>query len=102
MRQMQGESESFIKLKQQVQDEKEDLEAKIKQLREEAAQTSKPISTVEGERKQLSVIIKKIEKKHVSSVNKLLERTSPAPLIRGLEALVALMRNQVKANSDDV
>ncbi len=57
---------------------------------------------MEGERKQLSVIIKKIEKKHVSSVNKLLERTSPAPLIRGLEALVALMRNQVKANSDDV
>jgi hypothetical protein len=37
MRQMQGESESFIKLKQQVQDEKEDLEAKIKQLRDEAA-----------------------------------------------------------------
>jgi hypothetical protein len=34
---MQGESDSFIKLKQQVQDEKEDLEAKIKQLREEAA-----------------------------------------------------------------
>lgn len=37
MIQMQGESESFIKLKQQVQDEKEDLEAKIKQLRDEAA-----------------------------------------------------------------
>jgi len=99
---MQQESEEFTKLKQQVQDEKEDLEAKIKQLREEAAQTSKPISTVEGDRKQLSVIIKQIEKKHVSSVNKLLERTSPAPLIRGLETLVALMRNQVKANSDDV
>jgi hypothetical protein len=37
MRQMQGEGEGFIKLKQQVQDEKEDLEAKIKQLRDEAA-----------------------------------------------------------------